>query len=101
MKLNKIDQHINLAIKDNERDAMDWSLNDLATELYWFVDFFQIAFFKDEPVQVPVISFERTNVRTLGHYVIGRNAFGLRENINLNKAHLDRPMWETTFHAPA
>ena len=26
--------------------------------------------------------------------MIGRNAFGLKENININKAHLNRPLWD-------
>jgi hypothetical protein len=96
MKLRRqLHDPINQAIKENEKDAFDWSLNDLATELYWWTDFFQIAFFKDQRVPIPAISFERTNVRTLGHYVIGRNGFGLLENININKAHLNRPLWET------
>ena len=80
---------------ENEKDAYDWVLNDLAWELYWWVDFFNIAFFKDQLVPIPVISFERTKVTNLGHYVIGRNAFGVRENINLNIRYLNRPMWET------
>ena len=43
---------------------------------------------------MPAISFEKTRVNTLGHYVIGRNSFGIRENININRVHLYRPMWD-------
>ena len=89
-----INEFINSLIKDIEKNIDDWELSGLAWELYWWVYFFNIAFFKDQPVPIPVISFERTKVSSLGHYVIGRNAFGIKENINLNRAHLNRPFWE-------
>ena len=89
-----INESINSLIEDIEKSSDDWELNGLALELYWWVDFFNIAFFKNQPVPIPVISFEQTKVSSLGHYVIGRNAFGIKENINLNKAHLNRPLWE-------
>ena len=87
-------ESINIAIMDNEMSAYDWGLNELAWELYWWVDFFNVALFKHQPVPVPAISFERTKVTNLGHYVIGRNAFGIKENININSAHLNRPLWD-------
>jgi hypothetical protein len=89
-----INEYINIAIMDNEKSIQDWELSSLARELYWWIDFFNIAFFKDQPIPVPVISFERTKISSFGHYVIGRNAFGIKENINLNRAHLNRPFWE-------
>ncbi|RJR10342.1 hypothetical protein C4588_03340 [Candidatus Parcubacteria bacterium] len=92
--MKTLKEHINLAIKENELEANDWALNDLAWELYWWADLFNTAFFMKQPVPVPAISFEKTRVTMLGHYVIGRNAFGLKENINLNRAHLSRPLWE-------
>ncbi len=85
---------INMAIMENEKNVSDWSLNTIAWELYWWVDFFNTAFFRDQPVSVPVISFEKGNINSLGHYVIGRNAFGVKENININHVHLSRPMWD-------
>ena len=87
-------ERINIAIMENEKEAHDWVLSDHACELYWWVDFFNIAFFREAAVPVPAISFERTKVSNLGHYVIGRNAFGVRENININRAHLGRPLWD-------
>jgi hypothetical protein len=87
-------ESVNLALLQNQQDASDWLLNDLACELAWWIDLFNIAFFRDEPVPVPAISFERTKITNLGHYVIGRNAFGLKENININRAHLNRPLWD-------
>jgi hypothetical protein len=89
-----LNERINIHIMENEKEAHDWELNTLASELYWWVDFFNIAFFMDQPVPVPAISFEKTKVSNLGHYVIGRNAFGIKENININRVHLKRPMWD-------
>ena len=92
---NRLNESINIiAIMENEKSAHDWLLNDLAWELYWWVDFFNIAFFRDQPVRSPVLSFEKTKVDNFGHYVIGRNAFGIKENININRTHLNRPLWD-------
>jgi hypothetical protein len=89
-----LNESINIAIMDNEMSAHDWALSELARELYWWVDFFNITFFKAQPVPVPAISFEKTRVTNLSHYVIGRNAFGIKENININRVHLSRPLWD-------
>ncbi len=91
---NRLNESINIAIMENEKNADDWLLNELAIKLYWWVDLFNIAFFKDQPVPIPAISFEKTKVNNLGHYVIGRNAFGIKENININRTHLNRPLWD-------
>jgi hypothetical protein len=84
----------NININKNKMRAHDWALNDLADELYWWVDFFNIVHFKDQPVPVPALSFERTRITSLGNYVIRKKSFGIPENINLNSAHLNRPMWD-------
>jgi len=84
----------NTDIVDNEKDAHDGELNGLVWELYWWFAFFNIVFFKDQLVPTPFITFERTNVTNLSHYVAGRNAFGVKENININRAHLNRPLWD-------
>jgi hypothetical protein len=91
---NRLNEPINIAIMENEKDADDWLLNEFAIELYWWVDLFNIVFFKDQPVPIPAISFEKTKINNLGHYVIGRNAFGIKENININRVHLNRPLWD-------
>lgn len=90
----QISESINEAIMNNENGAYDWVLIDLVWELYWWVDFFNITFFREQPVPVPVISFEKTRVTNLGHYVVGRKAFGIKDNINLNSVHLSRPLWD-------
>jgi hypothetical protein len=97
----QLNESINIAIMD-DNSAHQWRLNELAWELYWWVDFFNITFFKKQPVPVPVISFEKTRVTNLGHYMAGRNAFGIKDSINLNRVHLNRPLWDiltTLLHA--
>jgi hypothetical protein len=90
----QLTEKINLELMNNILETTDWQLNNLAWELYWWCDFFNMAFFKKHPVPVPVLSFEKTRINTLGHYVIGRNAFGFKENININRANLNRPFWD-------
>ena len=91
---SQLNEPINIQLMENAKKANDWSLNKLASELYWWVHSFNIAFFEDQPVPLPVISFEKTKITSLGHYVPGRNPLGLLENINLNLAHLKRPLWD-------
>lgn len=90
----QIIEKFNTAIIANESDALDWALCSLSSELYWWTAFFNTAFFKAQSVPMPVISFEKKSVKNLGHYVNGRNGFGMKENININRCHLDRPLWE-------
>lgn len=86
--------HQNEAINQysSEKELDDETLADLAHEIYWWVDLFNIALFRDQPVPVPVITFTKSRVNSLGKYVSGPNEFGIRENINLNRVHLQRPM---------
>jgi hypothetical protein len=99
--MQKLSEKINIEIMENELSAMDWSLNPLVWDLYWFVDLFQAAYFRDTPVPIPALTFEKARVNTLGHYRIGRNDWAVREQINLNRIHLTRPIWSilaTLFH---
>ncbi len=93
--MKKLNDKVNLAIKENEKESFDWILNTHARDLYWWVSFFNITFFKDQPVPIPALSFENTDCRVMGHFVIGRNAFGLRNNININRKYLNLPYWVT------
>ena len=93
--LNRVDNKINIEIKENELAASDWSLNELVWTLYWFVDFFNVVFFNDEPVPVPALTFERTRVNNLGYYRIGLNDWAVKDQINLNRLYIDRPLHET------
>ncbi|MBW1693088.1 MAG: hypothetical protein JRJ41_02800 [Deltaproteobacteria bacterium] len=88
------DEPINVAIMENELANADWELNELAWELIWWIDFFNIAFFKEQPVPMPVLTFERSRVNNLGFYRIGFNDFAVRNQINLNRLYLGRPLSE-------
>ena len=90
--MNQSSEDINMAIMNNELSASDWEMWGLAEELYWWVHLFQAVFFKGEPVPLPALTFEKSRVNTLGHYAIGRNAFAVREQINLNRLYLTRPL---------
>ena len=72
----QITQEINTAIMENGNGALDWALCSLSSELYWWTAFFNIAFFKTQPVEMPVISFEKKSVKNQGHYMNSRNGFG-------------------------
>lgn len=91
---NRINDKINLEIMDNELSATDWEMNSLAWTLYWFIDFFNTVFFKDQPVPVPALTFEKTRVNNLGYYRIGFNDFAVKDQINLNKLYISRPLNE-------
>ncbi|MBW1781270.1 MAG: SprT-like domain-containing protein [Deltaproteobacteria bacterium] len=90
----KITKKINAAIVESRSDAFDWPLCSLSSELYWWTAFFNTAFFKTQPVPMPILSFQKKSVKNLGHYQKERNGFGLKENININQCHLHRPLWE-------
>ncbi len=85
---------INFNIMENELSATDWELNGLALELNWWVDFFNIALFKEEPVPMPALTFEKSRVNNLGYYRIGFRDFSIRNQININRLYIHRPLNE-------
>ena len=86
---------VKTAIIDNVGYDHDWRFSTLAGELYWWVDFFNTAFFKQQPVLVPVISFSKDRITTRGQYRSDHNGFGVKDTLVLNRTHLDQPMWAT------
>lgn len=91
----KLNERINIEIMENELDAMDWELNSLVWTLYWFVDLFNIVFFKGTPVPIPALTFEKSRVNNFGWYRVGLNDFAVKNQINLNRLYIDRPLYET------
>lgn len=87
-------ERINVQIMENELSA-DWEMNNLAWELYWWVDFFNIVFFNGTPVPIPALTFEKTRVNNLGFYRIGFNDWAVKDQINLNRLYINRPLLET------
>ena len=84
---------VNNAIMSHELITKEWEHTDCAKKLYKWDERYNKEFFKGE-LGTPVISFERTCYRILGHFVIGRNAIGVRWNININERYINRPLWE-------
>ena len=90
----QVTEKTNFELMNNLLQITDWELGTLASELYWWANFFNLAFFKTQPVPSPVLSFEKTRVNTMTHYVSGRNGFGFNENIKINRASLHMPLFQ-------
>jgi hypothetical protein len=84
---------INRTIRAHEIKEKDWGLQATAEEFYLWSDRFKKKFFNSE-LEAAVISFDSTNRRVMGHYVLGRNGIGVENNININAKHLDGKKWE-------
>ena len=82
-------ENVNTAIMSHELETEDWDYNNLAQQFYFWFDKFNEKFFEQQ-LGTPVISFESTDCRVLGHFVIGRNAIGAKWNININERYLNQ-----------
>jgi len=100
-------QRVKTAVRRNAECETTWEYHDLAKRLYTFTDIFRDRLIQpvlrpDSPVlPSPVIGFEDFNVRALAYYRLGKNAYGIDDEIILNTKHLDRPMYsilETLLH---
>lgn len=95
-----MDEATNAVIRDHEIQTDEWQFCKLSEELYTWFDRFNQRFLGDK-LQPPAISFRTTRINTLGHYVINRNDFGLKWNININRLYTRRPLMgilETLLH---
>jgi hypothetical protein len=88
--VDDMDEKVNQVIRKHELAVRDWELSDLAKEMYLWFDRFNCEYFNDL-LGTAVISFEATNKRVLGHYVLHRNAVGLKWNININRLYIILP----------
>ena len=88
-----MDEATNAVIRDHEIQTDEWEYSKLSEHLYTWFDRFNERFFHDK-LQTPAVSFRITRINTLGHYVINRNEFGLKWNININRLYTDRPLVE-------
>jgi len=91
---NRINEKINIEIMENELSTTEWELNGLVCELRWWIDFFNIVFFQVQPVPIPVLTFEKSRVNNLGYFRMGFNDFAVRNQINLNRLYISRPLNE-------
>src|SRR5918996_880773 len=84
------------AIRKNAELATDWAYQEEAIVLYNLA-----VRFRDELIDPleridrsrmgdPVISFRKKRIETLADYTVGRNDFGLKDEISFNTAHFKR-----------
>lgn len=92
--LNRKQNEINKEIMENELAATEWELYDLVWELDWWMAVFQAIFFRDTPLPIPLLTFEKTRVTNLGYFRLGLNDFAVKNQINLNRIHINRPLNE-------
>ena len=59
---NRIHKSTNVIFAKNKKNTHNWAHKDLARKLYSWIDIFNNAFFKEEPVPVDAISFENKRV---------------------------------------
>jgi len=96
-------------IRHNAEQDVTWKHHEIAKKLYGWTDIFRDRFL--DPVAIPgregklpgpVLGFDSFDYRILAYYRLGKNAFGLDDEIILNEAHLDHPfLWsvlETVLH---
>lgn len=89
-----MDEIINETLREHETRTDEWLFCQLSNDLYAMFGHFNKRFF-DSKLKTPVISFERTRCNNLGHFVLDRNACGLKWNININRLYTDLPLADT------
>jgi hypothetical protein len=89
----KQDEPINAVARTHEEKVEDWRYRKASRILYKWFDWISPRFF-ESALPAPVQSFAPSH-HTYGHYVVGRNEIGVKENININPRHLNRPLYET------
>ena len=86
-------ESVNIAIFEHvsTTEESEWEFARLGQDLYRFFDIFNEAFFNGK-LTTPILSLDSARIRTGGTYRIGRNGFGAKNYININRRHLDLPM---------
>jgi hypothetical protein len=84
---------INLALRDHQSNVDDWDFHKLTADLHvWVAQ--MILDFKLQTQGTPALMVERLR-KHLGHYRIGRNGFGLNDEIALDEHYVRvSPYWE-------
>jgi len=86
---------VNLNIRQHEEEILDtinWEYSERAKDLYRFFDLFNRRFFEGK---LPIAAISFRSGRALGWYRMGRNEFGVKDQINLNSLYLERPRYQT------
>ena len=96
------------AIRRGQENAVTWRHHELSqTVNEWaarFAERFLVPVLepgRDGPLPSPIIGFEPYDHRIYAYYRLGKNAFGLDDEIILNEKHLSRPLYsilETVLH---
>lgn len=95
MNKSSLNKNITTQIKEFEVNEKGWEYQTKAKTFYLWFDRFNQKFFQKQ-LLLCLLSFEQTNRKTLGHYVLDRNGIGVKDNINLNSIHLSRRnLWES------
>jgi len=85
---------INHALRRHQSDTQDWPLSDVAQDLHAWAERMIIEFRLE--IGMPALMLERLHWRRLGHFRRGRNGFGLKDEIAINKRHIEnRLYWQT------
>lgn len=79
-------EQINTVLKQHQIVATDWDYNSLAQDLHNWAERFILEF--KLKCNTPALTIERLRIGTYGHFHIGRNAFGLRDEIAINNRHI-------------
>lgn len=83
---------INTALRKHAQTASDWAHHRAVRELHVWARVFNRRF--NLGIGTPAICVERLDRRRLGHYRLGRNAYGLRDEIAIQAEHLlHSPRW--------
>jgi hypothetical protein len=69
-------------------------LDHLVYEIYWFMDFFNIAFFKIHRGCAPILSFEMNRGKSLGHYPVQGKTSTKGKDVNIYKINPYQELWE-------
>ena len=89
----KSPETINIVLRNHQIKVDDWRFHKLVADLHIWSERI-ILDFKLEVQGVPALMIERLRKR-LGHYRIGRNGFGLRDEIALDEHHVESsPYWQ-------
>jgi hypothetical protein len=96
------------AMRRNQENAVTWRHHQLSTTLNEWTERFASRFLvpvlepgKDGGLPSPIVGFEAFDHRIYAYYRLGKNAFGLEDEIILNEKHLGRPLYavlETVLH---
>lgn len=83
-----IDEQINLDLRSHQKSVADWSKKDLAEDLHTWAERF-IGEFKLNTT-VPALMLDRLSHNCYGHFRLGRNGFGLLNEIAINEIYIKR-----------